>query len=240
MNDNDNERIEQKNKQHTDRDAEQQQHKTSVETIAKWPNDRQRNKYAPQTRETIVATTLHHLKSWESTKACWYIYIYSLKRNNTNHWIKNIKNKAINFQTWFCRIILFACFKRVVFYRQYADWTWMPIFGWTSNTKYVSTGNGRRTPEIPCFRQQFSHCVGYSLSSSLTTLSASLEVLSPGHQGSKDGPYQGELKWCCINKRSEWIHSVPLVVLISLSQFWVIDSWMWCEWILDEDPQSLG
>lgn len=42
MNDNDKERIQQKDKQQTDRDAEQQQHKTSVETIAKWLNDRQR------------------------------------------------------------------------------------------------------------------------------------------------------------------------------------------------------
>lgn len=35
MNYNDKERIQQKDKQQTDRDAEQKQHKTSVETIAK-------------------------------------------------------------------------------------------------------------------------------------------------------------------------------------------------------------
>ena len=35
INDNDKERIQQKDRQQTDRDAEQQQHKTSVETIAK-------------------------------------------------------------------------------------------------------------------------------------------------------------------------------------------------------------
>lgn len=45
MNYNDKERIQQKDKQQTDRDAEQKQHKTSVETIAKWLNARQRNKY---------------------------------------------------------------------------------------------------------------------------------------------------------------------------------------------------